>query len=72
MAELEQQKYEVNHIDISYCTTDQGPALLMLHGHPHMMWHKVAPALAQHFTIVTADLRGYESSDKAVTAMENN
>ncbi|MBK5074131.1 alpha/beta hydrolase [Budviciaceae bacterium CWB-B4] len=69
LAGLEQKKCKVNHIDISYRTTGQGPALLMLHGHPqtHMMWHKVAPALAQHFTIVTADLRGYGDSDKPVS-----
>ncbi len=41
-----------------------GPPLLLLHGYPqtHVMWHKVAPALAQHFTVVAADLRGYGAS----------
>ena len=44
----------------------QGPALLLLHGHPQTMacWHKVAPALAQHFTVVLTDLRGYGDSGK--------
>lgn len=43
-----------------------GPPLLLLHGYPqsHVMWHKVAPALAQHFTVVAADLRGYGDSAK--------
>jgi len=43
-----------------------GPPLLLLHGYPqtHVMWHKVAPALAQHFTVVASDLRGYGDSDK--------
>jgi haloacetate dehalogenase len=27
------------------------------------MWHKVAPALAEHFQVVAADLRGYGASD---------
>ena len=38
-----------------------GPPLLLLHGHPqsNVMWHRVAPLLAPHFTIVTADLPGY-------------
>lgn len=69
LAGLKQKKIKVNHIDISFRTTGQGPALLMLHGHPqnHMMWHKVAPKLAEHFTIVTADLRGYGDSDKPVS-----
>jgi haloacetate dehalogenase len=43
-----------------------GPPLLLLHGYPqtHAMWHKVAPALAETFTVVCADLRGYGDSDK--------
>src|ERR1700722_20909274 len=38
-----------------------GPPLLLLHGHPqsNVMWHRVAPALARHFTLVIADLPGY-------------
>jgi haloacetate dehalogenase len=44
----------------------RGPALLLLHGHPqtHAIWHKVAPVLAQHFTVIAADLRGYGDSGK--------
>jgi haloacetate dehalogenase len=43
-----------------------GPPLLLLHGHPQTLaiWHRVAPALAQHFTVVAADLRGYGDSSK--------
>ncbi len=35
-----------------------GPPLLLLHGHPqtHMMWHAVAPGLAQDFTVIAPDL----------------
>ena len=38
-----------------------GPPLLLLHGHPqsNVMWHRVAPALAERFTLVIADLPGY-------------
>jgi haloacetate dehalogenase len=38
-----------------------GPPLLLLHGHPqsNVMWHRVAPVLAPHFTLVIADLPGY-------------
>lgn len=41
-----------------------GPPLLMLHGHPqsHTLWHAVAGGLAEHFTVVAADLRGYGDS----------
>jgi haloacetate dehalogenase len=42
-----------------------GPPLLLLHGHPqsNVMWHRVAPALAERFTLVIADLPGYGWSD---------
>jgi len=38
----------------------------LLHGYPqtHAMWHKVAPSLAQDYTVVCADLRGYGDSSK--------
>jgi haloacetate dehalogenase len=41
-----------------------GPPLLLLHGHPqsHSMWHRVAPTLAEKFTLVLMDLRGYGDS----------
>jgi haloacetate dehalogenase len=43
-----------------------GPPLLLLHGYPqsHVMWHRVAPVLAEHHTVVCADLRGYGDSGK--------
>jgi len=43
-----------------------GPPVLLLHGYPqtHVMWHRVAPALARHYTVVCADLRGYGDSGK--------
>jgi pimeloyl-ACP methyl ester carboxylesterase len=43
-----------------------GPPLLLLHGYPqsHVMWHRVAPALAERFTVVCPDLRGYGDSAK--------
>ncbi|ODA96030.1 alpha/beta hydrolase [Mesorhizobium sp. SEMIA 3007] len=41
-----------------------GPALLLLHGFPqtHLMWRDVAPELAERFTVICADLRGYGAS----------
>ncbi|MFG1884859.1 alpha/beta fold hydrolase [Micromonospora sp. NPDC049102] len=41
-----------------------GPPVLLLHGVPetHLMWHKVAPRLAEHFTVVATDLRGWGDS----------
>lgn len=56
----------VNGVNIAYIKGGQGPALLLLHGHPqtHVIWHKVADTLAQHFTVIASDLRGYGDSDK--------
>ncbi|MFB0692850.1 alpha/beta fold hydrolase [Agrobacterium pusense] len=44
----------------------KGPPLLLLHGHPrtHTTWHKVAPILADKFTVVCPDLRGFGKSGK--------
>lgn len=41
-----------------------GPPVLLLHGIPetHLMWHRVAPRLAEHFTVVATDLRGFGDS----------
>jgi haloacetate dehalogenase len=41
-----------------------GPPVLLLHGMPetHLMWHRVAPGLAEHFTVVATDLRGFGGS----------
>lgn len=43
----------------------KGPPLLLLHGfsQTHVMWHRVAPQLAEKFTLVIADLPGYGWSD---------
>jgi haloacetate dehalogenase len=44
----------------------KGAPLLLLHGHPqnHVMWHRVAPTLAQRHTVVMMDLRGYGDSGR--------
>jgi haloacetate dehalogenase len=50
-----------------------GPPLLLLHGYPqtHLMWHAVAPALAERFTVVAADLPGYGDSFKPPVAEDH-
>ena len=44
----------------------KGPPVLLMHGNPftHLSWHKFAPRLAQEFTVVATDLRGYGDSEK--------
>ncbi len=44
----------------------KGPPLLLLHGNPfsHLSWQKFAPRLAEEFTVIATDLRGYGDSEK--------
>ena len=57
---------EVNGQKIAFSFGGSGPAVLLLHGFPQTraMWRHVAPRLAEHFTVVAADLRGYGASSK--------
>ena len=50
-----------------------GPPVLLLHGHPrtHATWNKVAPLLADRFTVVCPDLRGYGESSKPATTPDH-
>ena len=50
-----------------------GSPILLLHGFPqtHLMWHRVAPALARTFTVVCADLRGYGRSGCPVSSPDH-
>lgn len=43
-----------------------GSPLLLLHGNPqtHAIWHATAPELAERFTVICPDLRGYGGSFK--------
>ncbi|POA47274.1 alpha/beta hydrolase [Pseudomonas sp. MPR-ANC1] len=71
---LKDQRH-VNGVDIAYRLGGSGPGLLLLHGHPqtHVIWHKIAEQLAEHFTVVAADLRGYgDSSRPAADALHRN
>lgn len=54
------------HIHVRLRQNDGKPPLLLLHGYPetHAMWHKVAPLLQAHFSLVMPDLRGYGDSGK--------
>lgn len=51
-------------VELFYKFAGNGPPLLLLHGYPqtHVCWHKVAPALAERFSVVLPDLRGYGDS----------
>jgi haloacetate dehalogenase len=57
---------EVNGASMFTRVGGSGPPLLLLHGCPqtHLMWRKVAGSLAERFTVVATDLRGYGGSSK--------
>ena len=50
-----------------------GPPVLLLHGYPqtHVMWHRVAPGLAERHTVVLADLRGYGDSSRPASTPDH-
>jgi haloacetate dehalogenase len=56
----------VEGIEIACVVGGGGPPVLLLHGFPQnlAMWARVAPKLAERFTVVCADLRGYGDSGK--------
>ena len=63
---FERRRIATSGADINLVTGGSGPPLLLLHGYPqtHVLWRKLAPRLAQDFTLVIPDLRGYGDSSK--------
>jgi haloacetate dehalogenase len=61
-----QAQLTVNGTTINTVRGGAGAPMLLLHGYPqtHAIWHRVAPLLAERFTVVCSDLRGYGDSDK--------
>ncbi len=61
-----EKRIKTSQAEINLVVGGDGPPLLLLHGNPqtHVIWHKVAPRLARHFTVVATDTRGYGDSSK--------
>ncbi|MEU8317377.1 alpha/beta hydrolase [Nonomuraea sp. NPDC048881] len=64
---------DVGETDLFVRYGGSGTPLLLLHGHPrtHATWHRVAPLLAPHHTVVCPDLRGYGRSGKPPTTPDH-
>src|SRR5262245_37668510 len=70
---FEQRRVNVGGVNINVRVGGKGEPLLLLHGYPqtHLAWHKVAPGLARHFTVVCPDLKGYGDSDAPSPAADS-
>ncbi|HLG74831.1 MAG TPA: alpha/beta hydrolase [Ktedonobacteraceae bacterium] len=63
---FEHRQIETSGASIHLVKQGTGFPLLLLHGYPetHVMWHRIAARLAEQFTVVAPDLRGYGDSSK--------
>lgn len=66
MPNFAQRRISSGDIELQVAVGGAGPPVLLLHGFPetHSAWHAVAPRLAERFTVICPDLRGYGESDK--------
>ena len=60
------QQIKTQETTINLVRGGSGYPILLLHGYPqtHVCWHLIAPALAERFTVVCPDLRGFGDSAK--------
>jgi haloacetate dehalogenase len=63
---FERSRVEAGGASINVVRGGEGPPVLLLHGSPQtlVMWHLIAPHLAEAFTVIATDLRGYGDSSK--------
>jgi len=63
---FERQQIATSGATINVVRGGRGAPLLLIHGYPqtHVEWHKIAGKLAERFTVVAVDLRGYGDSSK--------
>ncbi len=68
LAEFEVRRIDVDGAQIAVRIAGEGPPLVLLHGFPQhsLMWHAIAPALADRFTVIVPDQRGLGASTISV------
>ena len=67
------EKIDTSDATINLVRGGSGDPVLLLHGYPqsHAMYHLVSPRLAERFTVVATDLRGYGDSSKPASAPDH-
>lgn len=70
--DFEHHRAYVNGVRLHFRKAGSGDPVLLLHGWlgTSYTWRKVAPALAQHYTVIVPDLRGYGDSEKPETGYD--
>jgi pimeloyl-ACP methyl ester carboxylesterase len=66
MSTIQHRYAQINGIRMHYATAGDGPPVVMLHGFPEFWygWHKQIPALAERYSVIVPDQRGYGETDK--------
>lgn len=64
--QFKHQTAEVNGVSIHYVMGGEGEAVVLLHGFAQTWndWYKVMPTLAQSYTVIAPDLRGFGKSSR--------
>jgi pimeloyl-ACP methyl ester carboxylesterase len=68
----ESRMADLGGLRMHYLIEGDGPLLVLLHGWPQTghCWRPIIPSLAEHFTVVAPDLRGYGRTDKPATGYD--
>ena len=71
---FESRTVQTSETEIFFRMAGNGPPVLLIHGFPqtHVCWHRVAPALAERYSVVVPDLRGYGASGKPAASRDHS
>ena len=63
-----ESRAQVNGVELWYQVSGEGEPVIQIHGagFGHFNFAPATPALAEHFTVIDYDLRGYGKSDRPV------